>query len=778
MKTTRANRLVNHTEPSGVYGAGSLWRSVGKSPVVLAAAAGVVIALTHLSSWAQQERSEPDGGIQLCESAPITFSSESLMPEGHIKVQAERTEIINKQLALFSGNVDITSSQAIIHAQNAQIDQLGGQLQAEGNVTYQDPQMQVKSDRISLESADQRLQMVNTDYQLMGFNGHGAAEEILLDAESGLSLSDVSFTTCPLGGEDWKIQASEISIRKGTYWGQARNTRFYLGGVPVFYLPYFAFPVSNQRQTGLLFPEITSSSSTGLDYTQPFYWNIAPNYDMTLSPRLMTNRGIQLKTEFRYLSESGSSQINLEYLPNDQDLNANVDRYFYRVYHRGQINQNWLFGVDVNGISDDNYIVDLGSDFYNRADTHLYRTAGIHYFSDDLTFSFRARDFDTIGDHPGTYRALPEAQLSYVSDLGSWVELKLDSELAYFDTATAQKPTALRWHFAPTLVIPYRKPWGELSAEASLLNTYYRQDNIEGTELEEEVNRTLGQARLFGALYFERAQNWFGRDSTWTMEPKIQYLYTSYEDQSNIGLYDSTPLRTDVEGLFRGREFTGLDRISDNNQLTFGLTTRMIDDANREQFVLSLGQIFYLDDNRVTATREGEQSNRSALAAELDWRVSHRWYAHSDVQITTDTDKVERSSLSLEYRLEAQKLVQLTHRYVRNLSGETIDQVGLSASWPISENWLWVGRTYRDRERNRSIENYVGLQYESCCWAIRVVAQRHLSNRYDTGGDQSTNEFDTGISLQFIFKGMGSRSSNRAMLEDGMFGYRQPYSLN
>ena len=420
--------------------------------------------------------------------------------------------------------------------------------------------------------------------------------------------------------------------------------------------------------------------------------------------------------------------------------------------------------------------MDLGSDFYNRSDTTINRTLGVEYFSNHVDFSLYVRDFDTIGDYEDIYRALPEAKIQLRQPLGDMLALTVDSELAYFDNAQENNPTALRWHVAPTLSLPYQRYWGEMTAELTVMNTYYHQREIEGTLLEEEVNRTLTRGRLFSSLYLERNDNLLGNNMTVTLEPKIQYLYTSYEDQSNIGLYDTTALLNDVNGLFRGQEFTGLDRINDNNQITLGVTSRVIDDANREQFVVSLGQIFYLADTRITATTDDR--NRSALAAELDWRFDDNWFVHSTVQIATDNDKVERSSMVLEYRRDNESLVQMSHRFVRDLSGETIDQLGISASWPIAKNWHWVGRSYRDLERDRSIENYFGVQYESCCWAVRLVAQRSLSNRYDALGQQNTNEFDSSIGLQFIFKGIGSARSNRDMLEDGMFGYRQPYVLN
>ena len=741
--------------------------------------ARTVLLLCHLCAasltlpaWAQSDSAEDAA----CIVTPPPFDESRLLSKKQVKVISDSAEVLENQLASFAGNVDITTDSAVIHAEKAEVSDNGKSVSATGNVTYSDRQLSVSSDGLSVSSQTQTLNMQNTVYQLTGFVGHGAAEEIDISADDGISLKEVSFTTCPLGQEDWRLVASEISIEQGETMGEARHTRFYVGDVPVLYLPYFAFPVSNQRQSGLLFPLISSSTSTGIDYEQPYYWNIAPNYDMTISPRLMSNRGVQLKTEFRYLTENAKGNLFLEYLPNDTKLSSDDSRYFYRYQHQGTLGDSWMLNADLNGISDNNYIVDLGSDFYNRSDTTINRTLGVEYFSNHVDFSLYVRDFDTIGDYEDIYRALPEAKIQLRQPLGDMLALTVDSELAYFDNAQENNPTALRWHVAPTLSLPYQRYWGEMTAELTVLNTYYHQREIEGTQLEEEVNRTLTRGRLFSSLYLERNDNLLGNNMTVTLEPKIQYLYTSYEDQSNIGLYDTTALLNDVNGLFRGQEFTGLDRINDNNQITLGVTSRVIDDANREQFVVSLGQIFYLADTRITATTDDR--NRSALAAELDWRFDDNWFVHSTVQIATDNDKVERSSMVLEYRRDNESLVQMSHRFVRDLSGETIDQLGISASWPIAKNWHWVGRSYRDLERDRSIENYFGVQYESCCWAVRLVAQRSLSNRYDALGQQNTNEFDSSIGLQFIFKGIGSARSNRDMLEDGMFGYRQPYVLN
>jgi LPS-assembly protein len=687
--------------------------------------------------------------------------------EGQIRVKSEDSEINQDTFAQFKGKVEIDSSQVKIKADEALLNRQTQTLKATGNVSFQDNNITVSSENVQLNRLSNELLIEQSFYQLNMVQGHGKAEKISLGEKTGINLIESSFTTCPVDDEVWRIQASNIEITPNQSRGVVKHARFYIKDVPVLYLPYFSFPINNQKQSGILYPIPSSNSSTGLSIEQPVFWNIAPNYDLTFSPRLMTERGLQLKTEFRYMTEQHTGQTNIEYLPDDRDLDNDTDRYFYRLFHSGQIGKNWRINADINGLSDDNYIVDLGSDYFNRADTHLYKTLGLSYFSQSLDVTAQFRDFEVLGDHPDTYRALPEIRINYLTAMGLGAEFQVTSELAYFESGELDNPTATRFHIAPTVRFPFQNQWSEFLAEATVLHTRYVQEKIQSSALEKNISRTLGQVKVYGALAFERPASWFGAKAIQTFEPKIQYLYTSFEDQNNIGLYDTTRLFNDFAGLFRGQEFTGLDRISDNNQITLGMTSRFIGGNNQERFKLSLGQIFYLKDNQVLDASKDD--DRSALAAELDWQIGSKWYLQTQAQVSTITDKVERSSLSLEYQLAENKILQINHRYVRDLSSEEINQVGITASWPLAKNWQWVGRWYHDLELNRTVESYTGVQYESCCWTVSFVAQRYLSNRFDDNGVQSTNEFESGFNVYF---------TTRNLLREGLFGYRRPYLLN
>jgi len=399
-----------------------------------------------------------------------------------------------------------------------------------------------------------------------------------------------------------------------------------------------------------------------------------------------------------------------------------------------------------------------------------------------------------LGEQTNNYRALPELSVSYTHAFNSRWQISVDSEMAYFTNTNKALPEASRFHLHPTIAYHENQDAFEFNAQLGLLSTYYEQNNLLDStntldnnlqntfnglrvdSLAASKQRNIGQAKLYGALFFERPQTLTGKDSVVTLEPKIQYLYTSYADQSDIGLYDSAPLLNTVSGLFRGQEFTGLDRIVDNNQLTVAVSSRFLDTNNIQRASVSLGQIFYFADSEVLAL---ERSNaRSSVAAEFDLRLSNRWFADSQLQLASQTDKVERSSFSLEYRKDANSLVQLSQRYIRDLSNETINQLGLSATWPLNKNWQWAGRWYKDQELNRTIETYFGLEYESCCWALRVVGYRQLANRFALDNISTQAEFDSGAALQFRFKGISSHNNSTSMLRNGMFGYRQAYSIH
>ena len=323
-----------------------------------------------------------------------------------------------------------------------------------------------------------------------------------------------------------------------------------------------------------------------------------------------------------------------------------------------------------------------------------------------------------------------------------------------------------------------------------MLTTYYQQkintdfspDQV--SYLDKNVHRTLPVVQANGKLNFERETTWFGQSSLQTLEPQIQYVYIPYRDQTNINFYDTARLQDDYYGLFRQNRFSGLDRINDANQITFGATTRVYDAQDTERFRFSLGQILFLADPKGIDANNPEDvaATESILAAEALVHWQQRWFINSGFQFDADTNRMIKSNVTLDYRADDKKLFQLNHRYSRNVSNNVITQLGALGTMPIADQWQLVTSYYRDLENDRMVEANFGLQYESCCWAVRLVARRQVETNFSTQIDNIDQpvELDSGIALQFVLKGFGDSAGFDVsdMLSSGVFGYRRPYLLN
>ena len=721
--------------------------------------------------------------VVLPEPAQAATRPEMAADDSSILVSADRAELSYPDHARFIGGVEFLQQQRLIQADYAEVDQNRQILTARGNLIFKDPTVTLVSESLTATMDTASTELQQADYWLNGQQVHGHADSFRIEQGRYLILDEATFTTCPGDQPDWLLRAEQIKVDSTKEWAQIYQATIEVFEVPVMYLPYLTLPISDKRTSGFLIPNITSSSNNGLDLSIPYYFNLAPNYDLTLTPRQLTNRGLQLNNSFRYLVDEHQGELNFEYLASDSKLNGD-DRYLVNVQHQGRFDQHWRINTDFTLVSDDNYLNDLGSKVANRTDNQLLRTANVGYYQDNWWFDLKLQDIQVLGSPDDGHKLLPQLSFhSYENPLWRDVEFDLFSEISNFSGEDSRQSDAVRWHLEPTLRYPLNLPSGSLTTEAKLMQTYYWQQQPEGNDT---INRTLPQLRIHGVVNLERDSHWFGNDYLQTLEPQFQYLYVPFKDQSDIGLYDTTELRDDYNGLFRDRRFTGLDRIADANQLTLGLTTRFKDPRGQETMRLSVGQIFYMENSDVglNENNSDDGSNSSALAAELDFKASDHWFMSSAVQLNDEDNSISQSKATLDYRLDADRLVQLSHRYVREISQNKISQLGLRGTWPIDENWLFVTNMYRDLHLNRTIETFVGLQYESCCWALRLSYSRYLKTNYELSpaAQQLNNqeEFDSGISLSFQIKGLGStgRLGVSDMLNDGLFTYRKPYYLN
>ncbi|WP_028112857.1 LPS assembly protein LptD [Ferrimonas kyonanensis] len=717
-----------------------------------------------------------------------------------VTVRADSSQAIAGVSAKFQGDVKLRQGNRAINADNAEVLQLEQKVLASGDLVYQDPQVTITADDLTADTDKYNATLSQAKYWLHGQQVHGDANELQITDDNNIVLQGGSFTTCPAEVPDWELKADKIIIDSNEEWGEIYSAQVRLFDTPVFYVPYMTVPVSDKRKTGFLFPSFSTSTKNGVDVKAPFYWNIAPNFDMTITPQVMSSRGVWLATEGRYLTEQNAGIVNLEYIGNDRlsSLTGSPDRYAYSWEHSARLDNGWRLHADYATISDDNYFNDFDSAISASTDNQLSRVGEASYFQENWNLGIKVQDIKVLGDDQDPFQVMPQLAFQYrMPAFYQGLDFNFDTELTNFTHQDNQQLSALRWHMEPTLTLPYQTPAGSLTTEMKLMQTFYQQDVPSNNndplyqDLDQFVSRTLPQFRVHGQANFERQLTFSGSPYRQTLEPQAQYLFIPHQDQSDIGVYDTAQLQDDYNGLFRDRRFSGLDRIADANQLTLGVATRFFDGDNQEKMRFALGQIFYLSDSEVSLPNESNQiqQSSSALAMELDMQAATHWFLAGSLQLDTNAGATNKSEVTLDYRPGNNKLVQFSHRYVPELAidedtGEFIDinQFGFRTTWPIAKDTYFVGNYYYDGNLNRTVESYAGVQWESCCWAVRLTYDRHLNTNYSDSGFTTISQrddYDTSWSLTFELKGLGSSGPLGVsdMLDEGLFNYRRPYYL-
>lgn len=718
-----------------------------------------------------------------------------------IRIISDRSEAQMGKQAKFNGDVSFSQGGRNIAADEAILDQASERLDANGNLVFQDQMFTVTADSLVAEMRSNSATLSGAQYWLHGQQIHGDAEKLEITPDNNLHLTKTNFTTCPPEDTSWLLEAETIKIDSKEEWGELWDAKLKIGNVPVLYIPYMTIPVSDKRKSGFLFPTFSTSTTNGVEVATPYYWNIAPDYDLTFTPHYMSARGLFLKSDFRYLAgDAQQGQLNIEYLANDDMLANSPDRYLYHWEHQGAIDENWRVLANYTDVSDNNYFNDLKSDVQRATDNQLTRIGEVSYFETNWNFNARVQDIKVLGEDEKPYKVMPQFGFNYRSpDVWKGLDFGFLSEVTNFEHEDNDKTTATRLHFEPSISFPLHGPAGSLTSELKLLQTYYWQDDARidaNKDLDNSVSRTLPQVRIHGQVNFERFTDYFNENYRQTLEPQFQYLYVGYEDQSNIGVYDTAQLQEDYFGLFRERRFSGLDRVADANQMTLGLTTRLFDEHNIEKFKFSLGQIFYFQESRVGLpdssfqgeTFTQENTSNSVLAAELNTQLYQDWYMSGAIQYDTKQSENKKSEVTLDFRPGANKLLQFSYRYVPDLLNSNtnesvnISQAGMRGAWPLNDSLYLVGNWYYDLNESRSVETYAGFQYESCCWALRLSYHYRIKTNYDDDYNPVLDNrelFESGLYLNFVIKGLGGSGPLGVsdMLNDGLFNYRKPLYL-
>ncbi len=658
-----------------------------------------------------------------------------------------------------TGGVLLRSGDRLAGAESAIYDPVARALHLDGGVRYEGPNSAVSSTSAEFGYDTGRIRFEGAQFQVGDRNARGSAGVLEINQDGQLQLADVGYTTCPPESEDWIIQARDINLDTKTGVGTARGMRLRFKGVPILYSPYLSFPITDARKSGVLAPEVGSAGRSGNEVSLPYYWNIAENYDATLTPRLLTARGLQMGTEFRYLTEGSSGIAQVEYLPNDSEYNDN--RHLIAFEHQMLFANGWRNNIDFSEVSDNQYYEDLGGSLSISSITHLNRRMSFDYYGDHWSMLAMVQDYQTIdqaiapSDEP--YRRLPQIRVDgFWPDAFLGLNARFNSELVRFDRDVGV--TGWRLNAVPQIEIPIERPGWFLKPGVALDHTRYDLDNtLPG--IDREPSRTLPIASMDLGVQFERLMNSTdGRVQT--IEPRILYVHVPYRDQTDLPVFDTILPDLNLVQLYRKNRFLGVDRITDTDQLSIGVTSRIIETSTgRELMSATIGQARYLSAQGVTIPGQtlnlAETSDyiaelRFPLFDNVNFDVGHQWSGSGTTQ----------SEARLQYRPETNRILNLAYRFRR----DSLEQGDLSWSWPLAQSWNFVGRYNYSFRDDKALEQFYGLEFESCCWGLRLVSRRYISTRDGT--------LDSSVGLQLVLKGMTSVGTAAGkLLERGILGY-------
>lgn len=717
---------------------------------------------------------------------------------------------INSDLT-YEGNVSITQADKNLKADKVTYERNTGNITATGNIIYSGPEITIISHKTiegNLESKVANLEDVQ--FQLNGSLARGSADKIEIDGKANQSkVTNLKFSSCPIDNNSWFFSSDEVELAKGESFGESYGNVLYFKDVPIFYFPYINFPITNKRKSGLLYPSFALSNTNGFEYEQPIYFNLAPNYDYTFSPRYMSKRGWLLKNEFRYMPIKDTyGIIDFDYLPNDSKLRHagfdDDDRYMLHIKQNSYFfNRDLSVLIDYQRVrsNDYNYINDIGAQGVDYTDDHLNQIFRIDYARPNYNISAEVRDYQTLLPDEYIFSPLfamkPQIKASYTDVYGP-VIFDMQGELTKFTSNgySFDVYEATRAHFEPDITYEAFNSRGTLvRAKVHGFLTHYSQDPIEHmpnyysegygfTHIDSSANRALYLLQLDAKTTLERKV--FDLRHTQTLEPEIQYQYIPYRNQDGIGLYDTTDRLNDYYTNFSYRHFTGNDRIADLNELTFGLTSRFLDPHDRELMRFGISQTFSFVPTRTTLYPNDDRNMfpRSPLTVFFNANPTPEIRTQANVTYSDEFNEITSWNAMAQYRNENGFMMQVSYRFTdsgnRSISDNIIDlrQIGIVSEIPLNNKFTLTLASYRDLEQNQNIDSKVSLKYNAVCWSIAFVYE----NYNKTNWNDLARRNDEIYGIQFEFKGIGTvnvaGNSDKNYQDTKLLNYFDPTNLN
>ncbi|CAN5480886.1 LPS-assembly protein LptD [soil metagenome] len=671
----------------------------------LISALTIVVTAVSLPTFAiAQTAAKPGASSE--DEAPATLNAEQMTGRPDREVTLER-------------KVEITRGSMVVNADKATYNVVEDQVDASGQV-----RMLRQGDRYTGEALRLKMDVgqgfvTYPTYHLGRNHAQGQAALIEFESEERATITDGTYSTCEGPDPDWYLKSSTLRLDRGRDIGNSTSTVVYFKGFPILGAPAMSFPLSDARKSGILPPIYGPTSNGGLEISVPYYFNIAPNRDLTLYPKLITKRGLQLGAEGRYLEPAFAGETRLEFLPNDQQTKTN--RYAVSSTHSQMLAPRLGMAWNLNAASDDDYPNDFSHTITAASQRLLLRDLNLNYAGSMWNMNARASNYQVLQDPLAPiirpYDRLPQIGLQAGRQDVMGFDWTFDSELTRFwhpDLVRGERVV-----LNPKISYPIIRPGYFITPKFSFdLTKYHLANKPDGTP--SNLSRALPTFSLDSGLVFERDASFFGRAMTQTLEPRLFYVKTPYRDQSQFPIFDTAEADLSFSQLFSENRFIGHDRISDANQLTVAMTSRFIEASGEERMRFALGQRFYFSEQQVglaTTIKQGRSDLLLAAAGKLSPALS----VDGNIQFSEDSRSVYRANYGVRWQPAPMKVLNLTYR--RDLLN-SLEQLDVSGQWPIDKRWYGVGRINYSLPNSQIVEGLLGLEYKADCWVFRVVAQR------------------------------------------------------
>jgi LPS-assembly protein len=731
-------------------------------------AAAVALAVHSLAS-AQQTQEAPgradspatDTVLHLRLDSMLSVRPSASGTGGLTFARAERIEGTVEERLVLEGNAEVRREGTVLRGDRIIYTNATDEVNVEGHARVFREGAVFAGPRLDFKVEAQTGAMPDANFTYAARNGRGEATLIEFLGNQQARMTGARFTTCPAGDEAWWIQAEKMEVDGLEESATASSAKLYFQGVPIFASPILGFPVGERRRSGFLTPGFGLSSTLGTDISLPYYLNIAPNRDYTITPRIMSKRGVLFENEFRFLEPTMRGTLVYNIIPQDRQLDRTRDQTSVRYEYAAP--GGLAAGINYNRVSDDNYFVDFSDSILGSSTKVLPQDAFLAYNQPYWNAAVRVTKNQTLQDplDPVTppYARVPQVTLNgYNAD---WKGLEV---AALVDATSFRHPTLEdgdRYLADVRAAYPVLTPGWFVIPRARLVTRAYNLDPaLNPTDANPVVTTPI--LSLDTGLIFERSTSWFSRSAQQTLEPRVFYAYIPYRNQNSLPNFDSADVDLNYAQLFAENIYSGYDRIAEANQLTLALATRVLDaETGAERLRAAIGQRYYFGPQRVTLPGEAPRTgDASDLLAGVMAQLGGSWAIDLAAQFATETSEIVRATAGARWQPRRASVISAAYRYV---AGD-IDQIDISTQWPLSDRWYAVGRVNYSITGSSIVDGLAGFEYKADCWILRFAAQRFTT---------STAQTTTNFYVQLELSGLTSVGTNALkQLQRNIPGYQ------